>query len=330
MINNSANGPPQSQKVAKYLHTRLDNPFARLQHLKNPKKLHTILPYTSRPLIQVNCGLLSISFYDFDLRQSQRKLLKDCTPSPLPTVSEILRRGAVEVARSQQHASNRRKQPSDGHFALDATRIGGSVHLSDFGPSHQYYGVVQGCAHMAIAEYNKRLKKKVAHTLVNGVIYEITFQAESHEALATFEARVHLSRGGTRVISVWRKAQQDVVMGHEADIKTDQEAPAHVSLTISRRGAIIRGKQKELSPQDAAASWPGCRELQRLSEKIIVLLLSVDAVEGVDLMVRFAKKSMVDELKAMLDVVDPQPVGRSVSTRRTFDMPDAKGTCHNV
>lgn len=40
-------------------------------------------------------------------------------------------------------------------------------------------------------------------------------------------------------------------------------------------------------------------------------------------MVRAAKRSMVDELEAMLDVVDPQPAGKSLSMRRrTFDMPD--------
>ncbi|KAL6581385.1 hypothetical protein OROMI_007308 [Orobanche minor] len=62
---------------------------------------------------------------------------------------------------------------------------------------------------------------------------------------------------------------------------------------------------------------------QRFSEKIIVLLLTVDAIEGFDLMVRAAKKYMVDELEAMLDVVDPQTAGRSVLIkRRRFDMPD--------
>lgn len=40
-------------------------------------------------------------------------------------------------------------------------------------------------------------------------------------------------------------------------------------------------------------------------------------------MVRAAKRSMVDELEAMLDVVDPQPAKKSLSfRRRTFDMPD--------
>lgn len=40
-------------------------------------------------------------------------------------------------------------------------------------------------------------------------------------------------------------------------------------------------------------------------------------------MARAAKRSMVDELEAMLDVVDPQPAGKLNSMkRRTFDMPD--------
>ncbi|KAF2311698.1 hypothetical protein GH714_026121 [Hevea brasiliensis] len=45
--------------------------------------------------------------------------------------------------------------------------------------------------------------------------------------------------------------------------------------------------------------------------------------KGTDLMVRAAKRSMVDELEAMLDVVDPQPPGKLNSMkRRIFDMPD--------
>ncbi|KAJ8772116.1 hypothetical protein K2173_027293 [Erythroxylum novogranatense] len=64
-------------------------------------------------------------------------------------------------------------------------------------------------------------------------------------------------------------------------------------------------------------------ERQRFSEKIIVLLLTVDAIEGADIMVRAAKRSMLDELEAMLDVIDPQPPGKILSMkRRTFDVPD--------
>ncbi|XP_029119952.2 BAG family molecular chaperone regulator 7 isoform X1 [Elaeis guineensis] len=51
-------------------------------------------------------------------------------------------------------------------------------------------------------------------------------------------------------------------------------------------------------------------ERQRFSERIIILLLTVDAIEGSTLMVRAARKSMVEELEAMLDVVDPQPSGK--------------------
>ncbi|XP_031391657.1 BAG family molecular chaperone regulator 7-like [Punica granatum] len=65
-------------------------------------------------------------------------------------------------------------------------------------------------------------------------------------------------------------------------------------------------------------------ERQRFAERIIVVLLTVDAIEGVDLMVRAAKKSMTDELEAMLDVVDPQPLDKylAIRRRRMFDVPD--------
>ncbi|KAL6606410.1 hypothetical protein ACP70R_042063 [Stipagrostis hirtigluma subsp. patula] len=64
-------------------------------------------------------------------------------------------------------------------------------------------------------------------------------------------------------------------------------------------------------------------ERQRFSEKIIVLLLTVDALEGPDYMVRTAKKSMLEELEAMLEVVDPQAPGKQRSlSRRKFDLPE--------
>ncbi|KAG2603683.1 BAG family molecular chaperone regulator 7-like isoform X1 [Panicum virgatum] len=65
------------------------------------------------------------------------------------------------------------------------------------------------------------------------------------------------------------------------------------------------------------------KERQRFSEKIIVLLITVDALEGPDYMVRVAKKSMLEELEAMLEVVDPQPPGKQRSlSRRKFDLPE--------
>ncbi|KAG6571693.1 BAG family molecular chaperone regulator 7 [Cucurbita argyrosperma subsp. argyrosperma] len=91
--------------------------------------------------------------------------------------------------------------------------------------------------------------------------------------------------------------------------------------------SIAKTKLKEI--RESFNNFAYCQRLardaeerQRFTEKIIVLLLTVDAIEGVDLMVRTSKRSMVIELEAMLEVVDPQPVKRSISfRRRTFDMP---------
>ncbi|KAG5234440.1 calmodulin-binding family protein [Salix suchowensis] len=100
------------------------------------------------------------------------------------------------------------------------------------------------------------------------------------------------------------------------------------ALRALRELAIAKAKLKELRALFNNFSYRrhvarDAEERQRFTEKIIVLLLTVDAIEGADLMVRSAKRSMVDELEAMLDAVDPQPAGNSLSMRRrTFDMPD--------
>lgn len=121
---------------------------------------------------------------------------------------------------------------------------------------------------------------------------------------------------------------------------------AAIMIQITFRAYLIRRSQALRGLRDLAVAKTKLKELrslfnnfsyhrrlsrdaeerQRFSEKIIVLLLTVDAIEGADLMMRAAKRSMVDELEAMLDVVDPQPQPqgtRSISMkRRTFDMPD--------
>ncbi|KAI9101490.1 hypothetical protein K1719_023972 [Acacia pycnantha] len=101
------------------------------------------------------------------------------------------------------------------------------------------------------------------------------------------------------------------------------------ALRALRELAVAKSKLKEIRAQFNNFAYRrhlarDAEELQRFSEKIIVLLLTVDAIEGADMMVRSAKRSMVDELEAMLNVVDPQPAAcRSLSfKRRTFDMPD--------
>ncbi|CAI9774080.1 unnamed protein product [Fraxinus pennsylvanica] len=100
-------------------------------------------------------------------------------------------------------------------------------------------------------------------------------------------------------------------------------------LRALRELAIAKTKLKEIRALFNNFSYRrriscDAEEHQRFSEKIIVLLLTVDAIEGADLMVRSAKKPMVDELEAMLDVVDPQPPGKTLPMpmRRTFDLPD--------
>lgn len=105
------------------------------------------------------------------------------------------------------------------------------------------------------------------------------------------------------------------------------------ALRALRELAVAKTKLKEIravfnNSYHRSRITRDAEERQRFSEKIIVLLLTVDAIEGADLMVRAAKRSMVDELEAMLDAVDPQPPsksGRSLSMkRRTFDMPDGE------
>ncbi|GAB4858799.1 hypothetical protein Ancab_010277 [Ancistrocladus abbreviatus] len=99
------------------------------------------------------------------------------------------------------------------------------------------------------------------------------------------------------------------------------------ALRAFRELAVAKTKLKEIRAMFHNLSYRSrvahdAEERQKFSEKIIVLLLTVDAIEGGDLMVRAAKRSMVDELEAMLDVVDPQPPAKSLSMRRrTFDMP---------
>ncbi|XP_043715358.1 BAG family molecular chaperone regulator 7-like [Telopea speciosissima] len=100
------------------------------------------------------------------------------------------------------------------------------------------------------------------------------------------------------------------------------------ALRALRELAVAKSKLKEIRAAFNNFSYRSriardAEERQRFSEKIIVLLLTVDAIEGADLMVRAARKSMLDELEAMLDVVDPQPPGKLGSMkRRKFDLPE--------
>ncbi|KAL6004944.1 hypothetical protein ACLOJK_005502 [Asimina triloba] len=92
--------------------------------------------------------------------------------------------------------------------------------------------------------------------------------------------------------------------------------------------AVAKAKLKEIRASFSNFSYRqritvDAEERQRFSEKIIVLLLTVDAIEGADHIVRAVRKSMLDELEAMLDVVEPHPPGKLGSMRRRkFDLPE--------
>lgn len=156
----------------------------------------------------------------------------------------------------------------------------------------------------------------------------------------------------------------------------DDEACKKIQGVLAKRRAAAtgqlscKGKQKELSPQDAAVIIQTCfreylvrrsqnlrslrdlaiakgklkelrslftnyayrrhlcrdaEEKQRFSEKTIVLLLTVDSIEGSNHLVREARRSMIQELESMLDAVDPQSAnkGAAGSGKRKFDLPEA-------
>jgi hypothetical protein len=55
----------------------------------------------------------------------------------------------------------------------------------------------------------------------------------------------------------------------------------------------------------------------------LMIYLVLVSTQGPDYMVRTAKKSMLEELEGMLEIVDPQPPGKQRSlSRRKFDLPE--------
>ncbi|CAA7410821.1 unnamed protein product [Spirodela intermedia] len=91
--------------------------------------------------------------------------------------------------------------------------------------------------------------------------------------------------------------------------------------------AVAKAKLREIRALFSNFSYrqriaKDAEERQRFSERIIVLLLTIEAIEGADYMVRAARRSMVDELEAILEIVDPQPPGTlGFLRRRKFDLP---------
>ncbi|KAK8962517.1 BAG family molecular chaperone regulator 7 [Platanthera guangdongensis] len=167
------------------------------------------------------------------------------------------------------------------------------------------------------------------------------------------------------------KKKKDIEVRKPVEIKeVNYPGAIHIKKAFSKRALVdVKGKRKELSPQDAAMIIQGSfraylirrsqvlhglrdlavakaklkeirsnfnnlsyrqhigrdiEERQRFTEKIIVLLLTVEAIQGSDYMIRAAKKSIIDELEIKLEVVDPQqPGGLGSSRRRKFDLPES-------
>ncbi|XP_034708864.1 LOW QUALITY PROTEIN: BAG family molecular chaperone regulator 7 [Vitis riparia] len=130
------------------------------------------------------------------------------------------------------------------------------------------------------------------------------------------------------------KAKRKVLSPQDAALMVQMNfkiywVPRSQSLQAMRELALAKNKLKELRALfNNFCIYRRCiahdaEQRQMFSERIIVLLLTVDAIEGIDLMVRAARRSMVNVLEAMLDVTDPQLPRKmgSVRRRRKFDLP---------
>nr|CAD1831149.1 unnamed protein product [Ananas comosus var. bracteatus] len=106
------------------------------------------------------------------------------------------------------------------------------------------------------------------------------------------------------------KGKRKELSPQDAAVLIQRNFRAHLArrsqvLRCLRDLAIAKAKLKEIRALFCNFSYR-CRiahdaeERQRFSEKIIVLLLTVDALEGPDYMIRAAKKSMIDELEGCL------------------------------
>ncbi|CAH9069747.1 unnamed protein product [Cuscuta europaea] len=175
---------------------------------------------------------------------------------------------------------------------------------------------------------NDKQKKEPAQSYAR--VIEIEDPSDNRAIIRTkaFEKMMEKKRGKRKDLS-----PQDAAMIIQYSFKAYLVRRSK-ALRALRELAIAKSKLKELKSYFNNFTYRkhvarDAEERQRFSEKIIVLLLTVDAIEEADMMVRASKKSMVEDLEGMLDAVDPQQqppaaAGRSVSMRRrTFDMPDS-------
>ncbi|KAK6918564.1 BAG domain [Dillenia turbinata] len=139
---------------------------------------------------------------------------------------------------------------------------------------------------------------------------------------------------GKRSIACTSKGKKKILSPQDAAMTIQTGFRAYLSrktqsLKSIRDMAIAKAKMRELrslfnnfSYRRVVARDP--EERQRFSERIVVLILTVEAIEGSDPMIRAARREIVDELECMLDAVDPQPTAKlAAMRRRKFDMPEA-------
>lgn len=180
-------------------------------------------------------------------------------------------------------------------------------------------GAAGECSGVVKEKKKEKCKKDLGRTRV----VEIE-EAADHGAVVLRQAFAK------RVGAVKSKGKKKELSPQDAAIMIQMSFRAYLirrsqALRALRELAVAKAKLKEirvLFNNYRRRVTDDAEERQRISEKIIVLLIHVDDIEGADLMVRAAKRSIVDELEAMLEVVDPLPPGRTLSMRRRmFDMP---------
>ncbi|XP_006648210.2 BAG family molecular chaperone regulator 7 [Oryza brachyantha] len=141
--------------------------------------------------------------------------------------------------------------------------------------------------------------------------------------------------------SSYGKGKRKELSPQDAALLIQMNYRAHLAhrsqvLRCLRDLAVAKAKLKEIRSLFYNISYRhrisrDSEERQRFAEKIIVLLLTVDSLEGPDYMVRNAKRSMLEELEGMLEIVDPQPPGKPRTlSRRKFDLPEGRAISNEM
>ncbi|EAY84107.1 hypothetical protein OsI_05490 [Oryza sativa Indica Group] len=130
--------------------------------------------------------------------------------------------------------------------------------------------------------------------------------------------------------SSYAKGKRKQLSPQDAALLIQMNYRAHLAhrsqvLRCLRHLAVAKAKLKDIRSLFYNISYRrrishDSEERQRFADKIIALLATVDALEGPDYMVRNAKRSMLEELEGMLEIVGPQSLGKPRTlSRRKFE-----------